>query len=495
MSRKFRSGVLAVVLPVFLSVFSGCTDMVQPELDETHAKLQALQELVGAVNWDLHILDLIVRELDDSHTILPESFHQTEDGYEVSFRDGKKIVIPFGKDGVDGRMFVPVGVRDEDGLYYWTVDGEWLLDAEGNRMRAGATDGFVPQFKVEDGSWWISLDGGATFSELAACDDMDGFGVFREVQQTTSGKVILTLWDGETVELWSQFPFRMSFEGPVRDTLLIAAGELLPIPYKVIVEGETDQPLVVTSGTDGVYLSSLEPVDDTTGVVKVQAPADYADGYILLSASCGGYSALKMITFRPRVVTLAESFVTVRLGSGSDPKNLPYQANFDYVVTPAQGSWLEVVSDPETGALTFTPQANDGAEVRECIVTVSPKDNPDYVCTTFRVIQATKYYTAALEEGGPFTFDPAEQVLYAPAQGGDAVLWLTFPSALTAVVPDTDWLRAEITDEDGFRRLAVHVDPAENPDGRESAVVIRLQVGSVPIGVIKVIQAGAVSGD
>ena len=495
MSRKFRSGVLAVVLPVFLSVFSGCTDMVQPELDETHAKLQALQELAGALNWDLHILDLIVKELDDSHTILPESFHQTEDGYEVSFRDGKKIVIPFGKDGVDGRMFVPVGVRDEDGLYYWTLNGEWMKDADGNRIRAGATDGFVPQFKVEDGFWWISLDGGATFSELAACDDMDGFGVFREVQQTTSGKVILTLWDGETVELWSQFPFRMSFEGPVRDTLLIAAGELLPIPYKVIVEGETDQPLVVTSGTDGVYLSSLEPVDDTTGVVKVKAPADYADGYILLSASCGGYSALKMITFRPREVTPTESFVTVRLGSGSDSKAFPYQANFDYVVTPAQGAWLEVVSDPETGALTFTPQANDGTGVRECIVTVSPKDNPDYVCTTFRVIQATKYYTAALEEGGPFTFDPEGQVLYAPAQGGDAVLWLTFPSALTAVVPDTDWLQAEITDEDGFRRLAVHVDPAENPDGRESAVVIRLQVGSVPIGVIKVIQAGAVSGD
>ena len=150
MRTRFRSGVLAVVLPVFLSVFSGCTDMVRPELDETHAKLQALQELAGAVNWDLHILDLIVRELDDSHTILPESFRQTEDGYEVSFRDGKTIVIPFGKDGVDGVQFTPVGVRDEDGLYYWTVGGEWLLDADGNKIRAGAVDGIVPRFKVEE---------------------------------------------------------------------------------------------------------------------------------------------------------------------------------------------------------------------------------------------------------------------------------------------------------------------------------------------------------
>ena len=137
MKIRFRSGVLALVLPVFLSVFSGCTDMVRPELDETHAKLQALQELAGAVNRDLHILDLIVQELDDGHTILPETFQQTEDGYEVSFRDGKKIVIPFGKDGVDGVQFVPVGVRDEDGLYYWTLDGEWMLDADSTKIRAG----------------------------------------------------------------------------------------------------------------------------------------------------------------------------------------------------------------------------------------------------------------------------------------------------------------------------------------------------------------------
>ena len=470
--------------------------MVRPELDETHAKLQALQELAGAVNWDLHILDLIVKELDDGHTILPETFQQTDDGYEVSFRDGKKIVIPFGKDGVDGVQFIPVGVRDEDGLYYWTVDGEWLLDADGNKMRAGGTDGFVPQFKVEDGSWWISLDGGATFNELARCDDLDGFGVFRDVQQTVSGKVVLTLWDGETVELLSRFPFRMSFEGPVRDTLLIAAGELLPIPYKVALDGDTDQPLVVTSGTDGVYLSSVVPVDDTTGVVKVQAPAEYADGYILLSASCGGYSALKMISFRPREVTPAESFVTVRLGSGSDTTAFPYQANFDYVVRTADGSWVEAVPDPETGTLTFIPQENTGDQVRECVVTVSPKDNPDYVCTTFRIIQATKKPTVALEEGGPFTFDTEQKILYAPAQGGDAVLWLTFPASLTAVVPDgAAWIQAEMADVDGFRRLKVHVDPVEDTTGREGVVLVNLQVQSVQIDVIKVVQAGAVSGD
>ena len=498
MRKRFRSGLLALVLPVFLSVFSGCTEQVRPELDETHAKLQALQELAGAVNWDLHILDLIVKELDDGHTILPETYRLTEDGYEVSFQDGKTIVIPFGKDGMDGRQFIPVGVQDdEDGLYYWKVDGEWLLDADGNRIRAGAQDGFVPQFKVEDGFWMISIDGGVTYSELASCEEMDGMGVFRQVEQTPFGKVILTLWDGETIELSSRFPFRMSFEGAVRDTMLIAAGEMLPIPYKVNLEGETDQPVLVTSGTDGIYLSCVEAENDTTGVVKVQAPAAYADGYILLSANCGGYSALKMITFRPREITPAASFVPVRLGSGEEPKVLPYKANFEYVVKTSQdGSWLEVVSDPETGELTFKPQPNTGDEVRICEVTVSPQDNPDYVCTTFRVIQATDSFTIQLQEDSPFTFDPETKTLSAPAEGGDGDLWITFPSALTVTVPETaDWIQTALTDVDGFRRLQVHLDPVDSDAGRECTLILRLQAGAVPIGEIKVVQAGASSGN
>ena len=489
MRIRFRSGVLALVMPVLLSVCSGCTDMVRQELDDTHARLRALQELAGAVNRDLTTLDLIVRELDDGHTILPETLQLTEDGYEVSFRDGKKIFIPFGKDGADGRRLIPVGVKDEDGVYYWQVDGKWWPDEE-NRIRAGGRDGVPPQFKVEEGFWWISVDDGQTFVKFADCAEMDGMGVFRNVDPSSPGKVVLTLWGGEVIELSSQFPFRMYFADPelrtesVRDTVTIAAGETLPIPYKVIVEGETEQSPVVTSGTDGVYLSSLEAVDDTTGIVTVQAPADYVDGYIFLTASCSGYSALKMITFRERVITPAEPFITVRLGGGSDPKSIPYEANFDYVVQVDQ-EWLQAVPDPETGVLTFTPQPNEGDAVRECEVVVTPRDNPSYVCTTFRVIQGTGHITAQLEESSPsVTFDPETWTLSATAEGGDAVLLLMSPSPLSVSVPETaGWIQAEIVEEDGFWLLRVHVDPETAGSGRGSAVIIRNQEETVSIKV------------
>lgn len=497
MRKRFRSGLLALVLPVFLSVFSGCTDMVRDDLDRTHAKLQKLQELADSVNRELNTLDLILKELDDGHTILPESLQMTENGYEVSFRDGKKIFIPIGKDGADGRTLIPVGVQAEDGLYYWKVDGEWLLDDEGNRIRAGATDGYIPLFEARaDSLWWISLDNGVTFEPFASVEEVAGFGVFKDVEQTASG-IILTLWEGNTLELQARSPFRMSFDGPVRDTVLIAAGESLPIPYKLVLEGEADQPIVVTSGTDGTYVSSLKAVNDTSGVVRVQAPADYEEGYILLSATCGGYTALKMITFRQREITPAESFITVRLGSRIDSKELPYQTNFDFVVSLSEDSWLEVVPNAETKALTFTPLPNNGA-VRECLVTVSPKDNPDFVCTTFRVLQASESYSATLDDSCPFSFDPGQSpdpgILSVPAEGGEAILWLTFRSSLSFSLPKTaDWLQAEMTEVDGFYQLKVHVDPLTEGTGREE--LISIQTGVVPVGKIKVIQAGVSAGN
>ena len=46
-----------------------------------------------------------------------------------------------GADGQDG--YTPViGVRmDTDGIYYWTLDGEWLLDDQGNKMRVTGENG------------------------------------------------------------------------------------------------------------------------------------------------------------------------------------------------------------------------------------------------------------------------------------------------------------------------------------------------------------------
>ena len=504
MLRLFKVAV-PFVLAVALSALYGCTGMVEDELDTTHKKLAALQQKVQEANQMMVDLNAILSALDNSKTILPGSFVPTGDGYDLTFRDGQTIHIHFGVDGKDGQAFIPVGVQFEDGYYYWQVNGEWLLDASGNMVRAGATDGvdgIAPQVKVEDGFWWISTDGGETFEQLASCEDMDGVGVFSSVDTSDPSKLVLILWDGSTVEIPYYLPLKIAFDGPVLDTLSISPGETLSIPYEVVVEGETDQPVVVTSGTDGVYFSRvMEGNEPGKGVVKVQAPDPFVDGYIVLSAWCDGYSAVKMISFREREIP-AENMI-VRLTAGADTLAVPYTPNFEYQVLTIEypesedesdKDWLTVVPDPDSGAVLFIPKTNEGKAVRTCTVTITPKDNPAYVITTVVVKQATdKAITFEFEEGSALSFDPETLTLTAPAEGGDAVIWITSLSDLPldmSVPVEQDWIAATMTFENGFWKLSVHVSRLDSEEPRSGIVTIMTEIFGIHLKYddIKIIQ-------
>ena len=508
MLRRFKAGVPGALL-VLLAMLCGCTGMVEDELAETHAKLKALQELVASVNKDLTTLDLIVSKLDDSHTIEPASLKETEDGYEVSFKDGKKIFIPYGKDGKDGWTLIPVGVRsDEDSLYYWTVDGKWLLDDDGNKIRAGATDGvdgedgIVPQIKVEDGFWWISHDGGQNFDKLVSCEDMDGVGVFSGVDTSDSTKVVLKLLDGTAIEIPRYVSLKVAFSGSAMDTVLIAAGELLPIPYEVSVEGADAGSLIVTAGTDGIYSSRLVAGSEPgKGVALVQAPAVFSEGYILLSAICDGYSAIKMISFKERQISPAADTVTVRMGSGSDTVKVAFSANFEYEIS-CDSTWINVVSKP-VDTLTFTSVPNPTDSIRTCMVKVSPKDNPGFVCKTFVVKQATESSTTVSYDDsdlpGGFSLDINEigdrLTLSAPKAGGEAIIWINTSQDVSITdesIPD--WIEAKVTHE-GFFKLSIKVEANETETDRQGKVPLMIGKSMVTITVKQEVKASEASGE
>ena len=490
MKRLSRSGAF-LALSIVLAVLSGCTGMVETELDETQAKLKALQELAASVNKELTTLDGIVSRLDDNHTIDPSTLVETEDGYKVSFRDGKTIFIPFGKDGVDGRTLIPIGVRkDQDGLYYWTVDRQDLKDADGNLMRAGATDGtdgFVPQTKVEEGIWKISVDGGKTFTDIATSEELDGVGVFSDIDISDPTKLVLTLLDGTVLEIPCQTSFKMTISA--QDTVLIGGGETLSIPYQIVMEGNSSQPVIVTSGTDGTYLSRVEE-GSLQGAVSVQAPEVFSEGYILLTANCGGYSAIKMISFSERMVITENAPATVRLGSGEDIRTIEYDTNFDYTVSLSEETWLKVACDPDKGTLTLTPMANAEDHVRSCTVRISPKDNPEYIFSTIQVLQAPNSFSIDIGPDSPFMFDPEKRTLDVPSEGGDADIWITFTSEVIATIKGgAEWVQSELSAVDGFYRLALHVDANESETPREETIEIKLKSNdSIVLGEIKINQ-------
>ena len=216
--RKIQLFVLSVVVVLF----TACHGNIWDAIDDLDARVARLEELCKEMNTNITSLQTIVSVIQENDVITgitPIEKGGKVVGYTISFDKHEPITIYNGEDGKDGANgvdgkdgYTPIlGVaKDTDGVYYWTLDGEWLLDAEGNKLRvtgrdgkdgidgedgkdgadgkdgqdgqdgkdgvdgADGKDGVTPQLKIEEGYWYISYDNGATWTELGKAVGEDG---------------------------------------------------------------------------------------------------------------------------------------------------------------------------------------------------------------------------------------------------------------------------------------------------------------------------------
>ena len=97
---------------------------------------------------------------------------------------GNPITIYNGKDGNDGHTPI-VGVKqDTDGNWYWTIDNDWMLDGNGGKIQANATNSITPLLKIEEDFWWVSYDNGNSWTKLgSAVEEGKSEAMFKEVSQ------------------------------------------------------------------------------------------------------------------------------------------------------------------------------------------------------------------------------------------------------------------------------------------------------------------------
>ena len=151
----------------------------------TWSAFEALQRLCNETNTNLSALQTIVTALQNNDYItsvdpLTESGKVV--GYTIKFAKSNPIVIYNGKDGADGNTPV-IGVKkDTDGIYYWTLDGEFIV-VDGQKIKAQGTDGnngadgsdgVTPKLEIREGYWWISYDNGTNWTQLGKATGEDG---------------------------------------------------------------------------------------------------------------------------------------------------------------------------------------------------------------------------------------------------------------------------------------------------------------------------------
>ena len=178
--------ISALLCAVFCSSCSESYDdsALRNDLSSLEARVARLEELCKQMNTNISSLQTIVSAMQDGDFITgvtPITKEGEIIGYTITFAKNNSITIYHGEDGKDGINgndgHTPIiGVKqDNDGIYYWTIDGEWLLDDTNNKIKAegvngqdgeNGTNGITPQLKIENDYWYISYDYGKTWEKL-----------------------------------------------------------------------------------------------------------------------------------------------------------------------------------------------------------------------------------------------------------------------------------------------------------------------------------------
>ena len=221
--------IMQKLLPLLMCVLLllGCSDKyddsaLRNDLNDLENRVAKLEDLCKQMNTNISSLQTIVTALQNNVYVTgttPLMKDGKEIGYTITFSKGNPITIYHGKDGQDGEdgTTPTIGVKkDTDGVYYWTLNGEFIV-VDGGKIQAegkdgtNGTNGTTPQFKIENDYWFVSYDNGANWTQLGKATGEDGIGgdsMFSGVDyKTSTDYVIFTLADGTQIKLptWSAF--------------------------------------------------------------------------------------------------------------------------------------------------------------------------------------------------------------------------------------------------------------------------------------------------
>lgn len=330
--KRFISLALASTL-----AFVSCTKQVE-ELAALHMQLMNLQSVVEQLNSNAESIDKIIASMNsdfiDEVTVIEDKDGNCI-GYTLHYVSGNSIPLYFGvngedgkdgedgedgkdgrdgkdgwdgkdgrdgwdgRDGKDGHTPVLSTRKDTDGVWYWTVDNDWLLDSNGSRIRLGE-DGISPKMKVENGSWWVSYDGGKSWKYV--CNATAGYtSIFSDIDYTSSKEMIyLKLTNGVTIPI----PRHIEISVKVADgyRYFIAPDSTISIPFEVI-GGSGD--ITCENSTSGALTVATTCESSGKCHLSVTAGANFKRGKVALMIHRNSRTFMKVFEFNLRMEGLS----------------------------------------------------------------------------------------------------------------------------------------------------------------------------------------------
>lgn len=177
----------------------------------------------------------------------------------------------------------PVAEKYTDGIYYWKLDGSWLLGSNGEKIKAQGVDGFTPKLSIKNDTWWIIDKEGGEPRELGrAIGDQGIPGRTPKLKRefgnpdTLYDDRILWGYDGVDVSEWTTLCYLHDLRGDSIDSVNItdAEGHLeLTMESKRVI---TSTGSVLPKFNAGTIETVEWDQNPTLAIDKTNAPREWA---------------------------------------------------------------------------------------------------------------------------------------------------------------------------------------------------------------------------
>ena len=432
----------------------GCSDKyddsaLRNDLNDLENRLTILEERCKQMNTNISSLQTIVTALQNNDyitSVTPITNDGKIVGYTITFAKNNSITIYNGTDGKDGEDGVDgedgingkdgvaptIGVKkDTDGIYYWTLNGDWLTDEKGNKVKAQGTDGkdgvdgedgndgangedgvdgtngkdgkdgITPQLKIENGRWMLSMDNGKTWTDIGQATGADGKdgedgedgtdgedgvdgkdgtnGIFKSVREDDDN-VYFTLEDDSVITIPKSDNSKFAIAFDTTDIAILNGGESKTISYTIT--DATENTVVKAIAQDG-WKVKVNATSTDRGTITITAPNPIVESEILVFANDGSYRTVMVsLNCMQGQINIADNSVDATPAGGTQEIKLTTNLDYTIEIPDDAQSWLSLA--PETRALredtiAFNISANRGIQR---FATVSLKDEQGNILQT-----------------------------------------------------------------------------------------------------------------
>ena len=362
-----------------------------------------LQSLCEQMNTDISSIQSIIEALqqkDGITNVVPLNDNGKVIGYKLYFEKREPITIYHGKDGADGNdgqdgsdgkdgVTPVVGVKqDTDGIYYWTLNGDWMKDDNSNKIKAqgvdgsdgqdgtDGTNGVTPQLKIEeDGYWYISYDNGSNWTKLGkatGADGTSGDAFFKNVTEDDD-YVYLEMQAGNIISVPKHKKLSITFNET--EDIRVLANQTYPIQYTIT--GATDKTVVKALAQDG-FRAVVKSSGNASGVIEVTTPGTILSSEVLVFVSDGEErTIMRSINFVEGVINITDRSYTVPYTGGTVSVQLSTNIDYTIEIPEADKTWISIAPTSRAimrdETIAFNVQQNNNTQLRYSIIKLVDK--------------------------------------------------------------------------------------------------------------------------